>query len=218
MQDDPLLPYYSARASEYERIYQKPERQGDLRRLEQLMSTLFVDASVLEVACGTGYWTRLFGATASRVVATDISEETLKIAKSKRLDPARIEFCQADAYALPDALGRFDAAFAGFWWSHVPIARRAAFLAALGRRLRPGAKVVLLDNRYVEGSNTPISGTDDDGNTYQQRRLDDGSEHRVLKNFPTAAQLRADLQPHGQVLGYLEMQYYWMIAYLTPKA
>jgi len=44
-----------------------------------------------------------------------------------------------------------------------------------------------MDNRYVDGSSTPISERDADGNTYQRRRLADGSDNRVLKNFPTEA-------------------------------
>lgn len=32
----------------------------------------------------------------------------------------------------------------------------------------------------------PISERDTDGNTYQTRTLNDGSLHRVLKNFPSA--------------------------------
>ena len=44
--------------------------------------------------------------------------------------------------------------------------------------------MVFFDNCYVEGSSTPLSRTDAAGNTYQSRRLDDGSTHEVLKNFP----------------------------------
>jgi hypothetical protein len=54
----------------------------------------------------------------------------------------------------------------------------------------PRARVVLLDNRYVEGSSTPVSEPDAHGNTYQLRRLADATEVRVLKNFPSKAQLR----------------------------
>ena len=49
----------------------------------------------------------------------------------------------------------------------------------------------MLDNRYVEGSSTPVTERDADGNGYQLRKLADGSTHRVLKNFPTEAELEA---------------------------
>jgi demethylmenaquinone methyltransferase/2-methoxy-6-polyprenyl-1,4-benzoquinol methylase len=34
--------------------------------------------------------------------------------------------------------------------------------------------VVFIDNMFVPGNSTPLSRTDDRGNTYQQRSLDDG--------------------------------------------
>ena len=76
--------------------------------------------------------------------------------------------------------------------------------------------MVLLDNRFVEGSSTPLSETDADGNTYQQRRLDDGSGHRVLKNFPTEAGLRALLDGLGEQVEWTQLDYYWVLQYRMP--
>jgi SAM-dependent methyltransferase len=205
--------YYAARASEYERIYAKPERQRDLRRLEALLPPLFARRRVLEIACGTGYWTRFIARDAAAITAIDASDETLAIAARKALPPERVRLLVADAYALPDSLGTFDAAFAGFWWSHVPRRDRARFLRGLDARLAPGAIVALVDNRYVEGSSTPIAERDAAGDTYQRRRLDDGSEHLVLKNFPSEAELRADFAAVGRDARYVELEYYWVLTY-----
>ena len=147
---------------------------------------------MLEVACGTGYWTRFIAQSAAHVVAIDTSPETMRIAEG-RVPAGKVRFLVADAYDLPLDLGKFGAAFAGFWFSHVPRARRRAFLHGLRALLMPGAKIILLDNRYVEGSSSPITETDSDGNTYQLRRLMDGSTHRVLKNFPSEAELQSSL-------------------------
>ncbi len=54
-----MTDYYAKRASEYERIYQKPERQEDLRQLQATVAGSFVGLDLLEIACGTGYWTQL---------------------------------------------------------------------------------------------------------------------------------------------------------------
>ena len=75
--------YYAARAGEYDRIYEKPERQSDLRQIEQWLPPLLSDARVLEVACGTGYWTQFIARTASAVVAIDSAPETLEIARQR---------------------------------------------------------------------------------------------------------------------------------------
>jgi demethylmenaquinone methyltransferase/2-methoxy-6-polyprenyl-1,4-benzoquinol methylase len=72
---------------------------------------------------------------------------------------------------------------------------------------------VLLDNLLVEGSSTPIAHRDADGNTYQLRRLDDGSEHTVLKNFPAEDGLRADIAAFGRHMRYTALQYYWLFSY-----
>jgi len=50
-----LVDYYAKRAREYERIYDKPERQGDLDALKNLCHHTFTGHRVLEIACGTGF-------------------------------------------------------------------------------------------------------------------------------------------------------------------
>ena len=205
-----LRQYYAARSREYERIYSKPERQADLARLKELLPPMFADRHVLEVACGTAYWTRFLAREAKSVVAVDANAETLEVANEKAWSSERASFRVADAYLLPDDLGMFDGAFAGFWWSHVPIRDRPRFLNSLDRRLAPGARIVLLDNRFVEGSSTPIAHRDDEGNTYQSRRLENGSEHVVLKNFPSDRELRADVSAFACNTQFVSLEYYWL--------
>ena len=208
-----LVDYYRRRAREYEAIYAKPERQADLARLRAHIPRRLAGRRVLEVACGTGYWTVLAARTAASIVATDAAEEPMRIAMSKDYAQANVRFEIADAYALGDALGRFNGALAVFWWSHVPLGRIDRFLASLHQRLEAGARVLLLDNRYVEGSSTAIAERDAEGNTYQRRRLADGSENRVLKNFPTEAELRAALAPYAREFSYRQLAYYWLVEY-----
>jgi demethylmenaquinone methyltransferase/2-methoxy-6-polyprenyl-1,4-benzoquinol methylase len=213
-----LTRYYAQRAREYERIYDKPERQGDLEWLKNALPSMFAGRRVLEIACGTGYWTQYLVREARAMVGIDINDETLAIARSKGLPAERVVFRIADAYAPPEDLGEFDGAFAGFWWSHVPIRDRRRFFVALDKRLAPGARVALLDNLYVEGSSTPISRRDAEGNSYQARRLDDGSEHEVLKNFPSEAELVADVAGVAQNPRFTSLQYYWLFTYDKPPA
>lgn len=208
-----LESYYARRAAEYEKIFDKPERQADLARLRTDLPALFEGERVLEIACGTGYWTPLIAARAESVLALDYAEETLAIAKGKKYAKPNVRFERADAYSLPVWPHKFSACFAGFWWSHVPLARLDAFLFGVKERLAAGARVVFLENRYVEGSSTPISRRDADGNTYQQRRLGDGSSHEVLKNFPTERELLARLGRHGTEVRFSSYEYYWVASY-----
>lgn len=205
--------YYRRRAHEYEAIYAKPERQADLAVLRQHIPERLSGRRVLEVACGTGYWTVLVARTAAGLMATDAVEEPMNIARAKDYGPHVVRFELADAYALSSSLGRFDAAMAIFWWSHVPRSRIAAFLSSLHARLEPGARVLFMDNSYVEGSSTPILERDAEGNSYQMRRLSDGSENRLLKNFPSESQVRSDLAPYAARLSYRALEYYWLAEY-----
>jgi len=205
--------YYARRAAEYEKIYGKPERQADLARLRTDLPALLRGERVLEIACGTGYWTPLIAAQAESVLALDYAEETLAIARSKTYNKANVRFERGDAYALPAWPQKFSACFAGFWWSHVPLARLDGFLRDLCARLETGAKVAFLDNRYVEGSSTPISRRDAEGNTYQSRRLADRSSHEVLKNFPAAQEMRTRLGRFGTDVAFSEYEYYWVATY-----
>ncbi|MGE5736628.1 MAG: class I SAM-dependent methyltransferase [Acidobacteriota bacterium] len=212
-----MVSYYAERACEYERIYQKPERQADLRRLRSFVQTVFAGADIFEVACGTGYWTEVVARRAASVQATDINEEeVLAIARAKPVDARKVSFQRADAYA-PSAPRRFNAGLSAFWWSHVPKSRMRAFLRAFHGVLTPGARVVFMDNAYVEGSSTPISRSDAQGNTYQLRRLDDGSAHEVLKNFPTEPEMRAAVEGLALDVQVEFLHYYWTLTYLLPR-
>ena len=207
--------YYARRAAEYEKIYAKPERQADLARMRVDIPNLFVDQRVLEIACGTGYWTPLIAARAESVVATDFAEETLSIARSKIYEKANVRFQRADAYALPAWPEKFDGCYAGFWWSHIPLARVDSFLRGLQSHLAPGATLAFMDNRYIEGNSTPLSRKDAEGNTYQTRRLADGSSHEVLKNYPDERELRLRLAPYAGGFRFVQYDYYWVIIAAT---
>ena len=213
--DIELEQYYALRAREYERIYAKPERQSDLRVLEECIPGLLAGKRVLEIACGTGYWTRFIAQRAREVIATDFNHEPLTVARTRGDSPKNAEFRIADAYDLPPSLGKFDGAFAGFWWSHLPQREIPRFLASLLQRLDPGARVVIVDNRFVEGSSTPIAETDEHGDTYQLRRLEDGSVHRILKNFPSENELRRVLAPWTSNLRFEALAYYWLVDFVA---
>jgi demethylmenaquinone methyltransferase/2-methoxy-6-polyprenyl-1,4-benzoquinol methylase len=212
-----LTQYYARRAAEYERVYRRPERQADLRRLERVVTEAFPAEDVLEVACGTGYWTQFVARSARSIVATDVSREVLDRARDKDFGACDVSLFEADAYLLDGVSGAYSAGFAGFWWSHIPQDRTADFIRALHRHLRPDAPVVLMDNSFVEGSSTPISRTDAHGNTYQIRHLADGSRHEILKNFPGEQDLRTSLAPWAHDVEFVSLTSYWLCRYRVAR-
>lgn len=205
--------YYARRAAEYERIYAKPDRQNELRAIEAWLPAQLAGKHVLEIACGTGWWTPHGSRDCASWLATDLNAETIAIAQRKPLAAGRVRFALADAYTPREIDGAFDAAFAGFWWSHVPLARLGPWLDALHAKLQPGARIVFIDNLYVESSSTPIARRDADGNTFQRRTLDDGSTHEVLKNFPTREQAMAALGPRARNTQWQQWTHYWALSY-----
>lgn len=213
---DNLAAYYAKRATEYERIYAKPERQADLSALRTRIGGMFAGRNVLELACGTGWWTPILAQGAARVTALDLNEEVLAIARTKALPAGKVEFVRGSAFEIPDLGRRHDALFAGFWWSHVRLEELDAFLASAVAAIAPGSLVAFLDNRYVEGSSTPVSRRDEQGNSYQLRKLADGSSHEVLKNFPETGELiqrasRCGTDAHVELL-----EHFWLLSFRSP--
>jgi demethylmenaquinone methyltransferase/2-methoxy-6-polyprenyl-1,4-benzoquinol methylase len=208
-----LEEYYSKRAREYEQVYEKPERQRELAWLRSRIPRLFRGRKVLEVACGTGYWTQYIAPAARRVYGIDINEAVLEIAREKELPPGKATFLKGDAVTLESAPPGCDAAFAGFWWSHVKKSAVRQFVASLAQRLEPGSVVGILDNSWAPGSSTPISRTDAEGNTYQVRTLASGEPFEVLKNFPRPEELAEAVRPVAREAHLESLTYYWLLVF-----
>ena len=209
--------YYAQRASYYDAVYERPERQDDIRTVRDLLRGTFAGRTVLEVACGTGYWTPSIAETAASVTATDGTLEPLAVARS-RLVNERVRFELADAYTLAETLGVFQGAFAGLWLSHVPVADRARFFSSLHARLSPSARVILMDNNDIQLRDFPIVETDADGNTYQLRTLRDGSVHRILKNFPKPDDLHNMVARVAKGVKVQELRNFWLLEYTLSEA
>ena len=213
---DKLADYYAKRAAEYERIYAKPERQADLAALKARIGKMFAGRRVLELACGTGYWTDVIAGSAAQVTALDLNEEVLAVARAKP-NASKVSFVRGSAYEIPDFGRRHDALFAGFWWSHVPLEKLDGFIADCLSAVAPGALIAFLDNSYVEGSSTALARRDSRGNSYQLRSLDDGSNHEVLKNFPTESELIQRVSRMGWGANVELLDYYWLLTWWAPK-
>jgi demethylmenaquinone methyltransferase/2-methoxy-6-polyprenyl-1,4-benzoquinol methylase len=207
-----IVSYYDARVGEYEDIYKKPERQHDLQRLTAFLSKAFAGLDVLEVACGTGYWTEVIARSAKSIIATDISRKALEMACKKQYGKCQMTFLESEVYSLSGVPSSCSAGFHAFWWSHIPLQDIARFLECFHGRLKDHSRIIMVDNLHVEGSSTPISRTDERGNTYQVRELKDGSRHEVLKNFSSPGDICTRLHDVS-LLRVTQLQYYWMADY-----
>lgn len=213
-----MTAYYAQRAASYDELYLRPQRQGDLAQLKRdLQAALQAGAArkVVELACGTGYWTAELARQVEQVLAFDINDSMLQVARSRLAGcddmKAVVDLQNCDIWALPDLRQeQAQSVVAGFWWSHVKRAEQGSFLQKLRQALGP-CQLILFDNCYVEGESTSIARTDADGNTYQLRPQEDGSRVEILKNFPTDSNLRKKFSDFARDIRITRSQYYWML-------
>jgi demethylmenaquinone methyltransferase/2-methoxy-6-polyprenyl-1,4-benzoquinol methylase len=152
---------------------------------------------VLELAGGTGWWTERLAETAGSLTVVDSSPETLDINR-RRVRRPDIGYLIADLFSWQPLRGQvFDVVFFSFWLSHVPRSRFSSFWDLVHRCLAPGGRVFFVDNhldRKRIGSDPHIV---EESAGVQRRRLNDGSEHRVVKVFYEPEELRRLLGGEG---------------------
>ncbi len=180
--------YYRAHAPTY---LEGSLEADDAGRLEAELAGAF-DAhcrgDVLELACGPGTWTGMLADRARTLTAVDGAPEMLELA-ALATSADNVRFVTADLFTWrPDR--RYDAVFFGFWLSHVPDERWDGFWATVADCLAPGGWAVFADDAYRTADEL-IYGT---GSSVIQRRLGDGSRHRIIKAVRTAAGVEARLR------------------------
>lgn len=213
-----LTAYYHDRAKEYDKVYETPEEQEDLLKATILFQTIFQNKSVLEIACGTGYWTEQIAKTATSIFATDINQSVIDIA-AKKSYKGNVTFEVADMNTL-NTTKKFDGFFGGFIWSHIPLQNLDSSLSRINNQLTEGGDIVFIDSRQVEGKShdkTRTTRTDEYGNTFQIRQIENGTTYEVLKNFPDRDFLIDKLSPFATDIEITELEYYW-IAICKRKA
>ncbi len=214
--DAVMKTYYKERAPIYDQVYSYPERQKDLRFLESYIPKQFKGLDVLEVAAGTGYWTQFITAQANSILATDATIGALEqIEKRPLIKPVSTKVI--DAYSLYELKQTYTGAFSGLWISHIPKQRLNEFLVNLHRCLELEANVLFIDNSIAQCDRLPLTSSDEFGNTYQDRLLDDGlgnkETHKVLKNFPGETELMEVTSKFGTNFKYIELDNFWLFQY-----
>jgi len=184
--------YYAREATWHDSYmnYTTPEAMEKLLEpIIKIVEQYIKDTCVLEIACGTGNWTRALAGRARSVTATDVNEEHIKIAREKNSDIDNITYEVIDAYKIDELPGGFEVAFASDFWSHIPKSMIAPFLDKLHRKIKKNGRVIFLDMLYREIFDKDGFYYDDERNRISRRTLPDGSRFRVVKNFPQKEEL-----------------------------
>jgi demethylmenaquinone methyltransferase/2-methoxy-6-polyprenyl-1,4-benzoquinol methylase len=191
--------YYDERAAEFDEWYLRlgkyvdPENDAQWRdELAQLTDWVkaFGYGRVLELASGTGWWTRYLARRAA-VIALDYAPTMIEVAR-RRLQDVNGRACllRGDAYRLPFADAAFDGCFFGFWLSHIPRDWLSSFFNEVNRMLRVGGAVMIVDSKPYRGEQPNVD-------LKQERILNDGSRHQIVKVYHTPATLHTLLAQFG---------------------
>jgi len=189
--------YYAERAPEYDdwwyrrgRYELEPEAlarwQADVAEAEAALEAFAPGGAALELAAGTGIWTRRLVRLAERVVAVDANAETLA------LNTSDAELVRADVFEWEPA-ERFDLVFFSFWLSHVPEERFDRFWSLVRAALAPDGRVFLVDSGAGDTAHT---GTDQ-ADWEETRSLADGRRFRIVKRRWAPDELAERVRPLG---------------------
>jgi len=206
---DQQIDYYRARAGEYDEWWFRTGRydrgpewnarwRADVGEVEGAVEG-WLEArhpqKALELACGTGLFTRLLASRVGRLTAIDASPEVLAINRS-RVEAGNVEYVQADLFAWQPR-ERYDALFFSFWLSHVPDHRFAPFWKLVAAALAPGGAAYLVDSAFDPTSTAKDHALPGPEAGIVTRRLNDGREFRIVKLFYEPAALAAKLAGVG---------------------
>jgi demethylmenaquinone methyltransferase/2-methoxy-6-polyprenyl-1,4-benzoquinol methylase len=199
-----MLAYYQARAAEYDDWYLRRGRyargpvhdaawNAELDAAGRWLDGLPIHGEIVELAAGTGWWSPLL-AGKGQLSLYDAATAPLERARERLVAHGlRAHLHVRDAWAEPDR--QVDAVFAGFWLSHVPRDRLAAFLALVRRWLRSGGTFAFIDSRLDPQSSAADHPAP--SNDLSVRRLDDGRAFTIVKVYYEPQELEAALAGAG---------------------
>ena len=195
------IEYYRARANEYDEWFLRMGRydRGEdatrrwFEQVEEVRRALrdlpLDEKNILELAPGTGIWTEELCTRAAQLTAVDASREMISLNRQRLGRRAeKVTFIEADLFGwLPTQ--EFDAVVFCFWISHIPVGHIDEFLANVVKMLTPGGTLFFLDTRKEHTSTAVDHVLPSRDEQLMTRRLDDGREFTIIKNFWSAAAL-----------------------------
>ena len=198
--------YYRERAAEYDEWFLRQGRydRGPEHRAEWFREVALLEAAlrdtvprgeVLELACGTGLWTRHLAERHAPIVAVDASPEAVAINR-ERLRSDSVTYVVADLFSWVPPASRFDVVFFAFWLSHVPPERFDEFWDMVRTALKPQGQVFFIDS-LLHQTSTARDHDPLDESGIVRRRLNDGREFQIVKVFYEPPVLERRLSERG---------------------
>jgi len=214
--NDQTLEYYHRRADEYDKIYYRDHlrRQQELAELYTLSAQVLSGRDILDLACGTGFWTRAVSGLTRSITAVDINAAMLKVASAKKY-ACPVNWVESNVFNLPFEEQRFDGILATFLVSHI----KRQDLDRLGQiirdKLRPGSSIFLADNNLICELQPDLVIGADKINTYKVRLLENGQKYLILKNYFEKKEVEKIFSSWGRLENLYYKEYYWAMVLKT---
>lgn len=208
---DMVASYYSSKASAYHEDSGYGSASGIDSELTEYLKQAYEGRRVLEIACGTGYWTRQVAETACEITGMDASRGMLAEAERLNSCSANTAFTHSNAFHLADIPSGYTGAFSVLWWCHIPLGRIREFLNILHSKLLPGARVIHVCQ--LHDSDKKEHERDSRGNTLAKRFIGDRPVG-IVKNIPDESFLRELLKDSaGSIDYYSSDSWWWRVSY-----
>ena len=200
------IEYYKARANEYDEWFLRSGRYdygpelnalwfAEVEEVRKVLDQFAPGGRVLELACGTGFWTQELARYAQSITGVDASPEVIEINRG-RIKNQNVRYIQADLLSWrPDS--QYDVVFFSFWLSHVPPDRFDAFWALVRDSMAPGGRVFFIDSAYDPTTTARDQPLEKPEVVTMMRRLNDGREYRIIKVFYQPGKLEEQLAKTG---------------------
>jgi len=211
MSNQNVAKYYALLGEAVEDKYLEPDMDEDIDDMSIHLGTLLAGHTVLELGCGTGFWTEVVAESAASVTALDINANLVDIARERGMPEGKVSFRVADALDLPEDIGKFTAVLVSFLWSHLNKKEQEQLLATLKKRLGKDVLLVLLDDSFVEGFSETIARTDADGTTYEILTSPEGERIEVPKSYQSDSALRKRLGNVGKEIKIERVEFFWIL-------
>ena len=186
------IEYYRAPASEYDATAHPPDDPlaGFGEKIELALDAFAPTGDVLEIASGTGTWTRLLLQHASSVTALDSAPEMHRESRRKLGDEPRVRYVQTDVFSWEPAR-TYDVVFFANWLSHVPPGLFDHFWTNVRRAVHPNGRVFIVDERQDAWRHEHLRETfvADESVPVVTRPLQDGRTFNIVKVFWNPDQL-----------------------------
>jgi demethylmenaquinone methyltransferase/2-methoxy-6-polyprenyl-1,4-benzoquinol methylase len=189
--------YYRGRAPEYDETadWRADPFEEQWHTLLAAFEAFRPSGRILEIAAGTGHWTKHLLRFSDDVTAIDASPEMIGIAR-KKLGNAPIRFVEADVFAWrPD--GFYDTVFFANWLSHVLPDDLERFWGIVRSALAPDGRVFFVDEAQGAAGDAWRHEEFTEEAHVVTRRLRDGTAHRAVKVFWGAGELQDRMRALG---------------------